>query len=351
VFPRDPALPRLRDVVEPGAALHALNTSLPGCRAGVDRVVGCRVTTVRWRPTRRTTLRLDLRLRSCHTGSLRPQTLYAKVYHDTAKALRGYEALRRVTETVANDAVRFVAPSPVAVLPELPMVLMQPLAGTPMRLLVEGRRFAGAADEVMVRAGRGLADLHGLRQLSRPNAFTAGRRVTAATELERVGRRAARVLTVDPALGEAMAALHGALAIQGWGLAPGPADVAFVHGDCKPSQFLIGRGHAPVALLDFDSAGVGDAASDVGAFMASLRQARLRALERGHDTASEARLVALRSRFLSAYTAASGRGEEFCRRAAWWEAVTLLRKAQRAFARCPFSPLPAELVREGELCL
>jgi hypothetical protein len=44
-------------------------------------------------------------------------------------------------------------------------------------------------------------------------------------------------------------------------------------------------------------------------------------------------------------------GPEFRRRAAWYEAVALLRKALRSFGRSPFSPLPALLIAEAWDCL
>jgi hypothetical protein len=39
------------------------------------------------------------------------------------------------------------------------------------------------------------------------------------------------------------------------------------------------------------------------------------------------------------------------RRFAWYEAVALERKALRAFARAPGSPLPRALVEQGHRCL
>ena len=47
-----------------------------------------------------------------------------------------------------------------------------------------------------------------------------------------------------------------------------------MHGDCKPSQFLIGDGR--VYLLDLDHCGVSDQAADVGTFLATLRQQEIR---------------------------------------------------------------------------
>jgi aminoglycoside phosphotransferase (APT) family kinase protein len=150
-------------------------------------------------------------------------------------------------------------------------------------------------------------------------------------------------------LGELAAALPDWLArLDQWG-----AELSLVHGDCKPSQFLIGGDH--VAILDFDHAGLADPANDVGTFLATLRQMALKQALKAHgDAPSAARtqwLLALERRFLDEYCAASSRGKEFYLRATWYEAVGLMRKALRAFGRSPFSPLPGELVALAWGCL
>jgi hypothetical protein len=102
-----------------------------------------------------------------------------------------------------------------------------------------------------------------------------------------------------------------------------------------------------------------DPASDVGTFLASLRQLDIRqALKspgnpRVPVTGSTAVswLRALEQQFLDGYCAMSMRRPEFRLRATWYEAVALLRKAVRAFARSPYSPLPSALVTEAWQCL
>jgi aminoglycoside phosphotransferase (APT) family kinase protein len=110
-----------------------------------------------------------------------------------------------------------------------------------------------------------------------------------------------------------------------------------------------------VALLDFDHCGMADPASDVGNFLASLRQLGARQwLKERKSAAAAARslwLQTLEQRFLDEYCAASGRGADFRWRVRWYEAVALLRKALRSFARAPRSPLPAALVDEAWRCL
>ena len=123
-----------------------------------------------------------------------------------------------------------------------------------------------------------------------------------------------------------------------------------MHGDCKPSQFRRHRG--TVTLLDFDHCGVADPASDVGSFLASLRQTGVRErLARGSGQPGQ--LEALAATFLRAYLDESGYDPAgtFGARARWYEAVALERKALRAYSRSPDSILPALLVREAHRVL
>ena len=103
-----------------------------------------------------------------------------------------------------------------------------------------------------------------------------------------------------------------------------------VHGDCKPSQFLIGP--AGVTLLDLDHCGLAEPASDVGTFLATLRQQALRGALAGRP----GRPAARRSSGSSTRTAPPPMLMiDFMMSARWYQAVALCRKALRAFARSP----------------
>jgi aminoglycoside phosphotransferase (APT) family kinase protein len=164
------------------------------------------------------------------------------------------------------------------------------------------------------------------------------RRVDA--EVDRFGLRSRRVAQVAPATGAALDDLAARLAATAK-MVPAGA-VGLVHGDCKPSQFLL-RGDRDVVLLDLDSCGRADPAADVGTFLATLRQ---HALRRGSDHGS----ADLAAAFLDAYVhEAAGTADR--RRIRWYEAVALERKALRCFARAPRSPLTRALVTHGHACL
>ena len=112
--------------------------------------------------------------------------------------------------------------------------------------------------------------------------------------------------------------------------------VGLVHGDCKPSQFLL-RGE-DVVLLDLDSCGAADPAVDVGTFLATLRQQAVRrTLGRRAVPSSADGTTPLAGLFLEEYLRSAGGPSDggLRRRIAWYEAVALERKALRCFARDP----------------
>ena len=110
-----------------------------------------------------------------------------------------------------------------------------------------------------------------------------------------------------------------------------------------------------VGILDFDHCGMSDPASDVGTYLATLRQLAIwQSLVARGSPASRSRsawLRALEAQFLAEYCRASGRDESFRLLETWYEAVGLMRKALRAFARSPRSPMPLAQAEEAWRCL
>ena len=344
-FEEDPSLPGLASAVSPGAASDVLRRALPECRNGEAQVVRCRPTLLRYRPGRRCTLRYDVWLRARAGGVLRRLTLYGKVYHDLAKAESVHEAMSMLADSRPVREGRLTTARVVAFLPELRLILQEPIAGTPLELLLGGLRGTVTAGdrrgwEGVLRSGAALAALHTC-------SLSARRDRPIAAELARFVKRAVLAVEADARIGERLGDLAAALPawlpkLREWG-----ERITLVHGDAKPGQCLVTRDG--VALLDFDHCGMADAATDVGTYLASLRQ---RAVQQGSETRGRAAgrkswLLALEGAFLDEYCRASGSGEAFRLRASWYEAVALLRKAYRAFARSPRSPLPLALVDEG----
>jgi hypothetical protein len=376
-YPHDPWLPGLAGASDPQAIADALSKVLPECRSGQARVLQVRVSPQRYRPGKRLTLRLDVRLRDAR-GNIPTRTYYAKVYHDAQKASSVYQEMQMMADQASVWEGKVVLARAAAFLPELSMVLQEPVSGTLLEDLIatmgadqrvseSAQPQAGRGWDGIKRAAAALAAVH-------TAGMVTGRQRPIQAELARFQKRAAKIESVDAVqggrMGELAAALPAWLGKQDeWG-----AEQALIHGDCKPSQFLIGDGH--VAILDFDHAGMADPANDVGTFLATLRQLairqslkskgsgwRRRAEEQGsrgdkdlftpapHYPSPPALLMALEKLFLDEYCAVSDRGDGFRLRATWYEAVGLMRKALRGFGRSPFSPLPDMMVAEAWECL
>jgi hypothetical protein len=333
-FPHDPDLPGLPRVMDPahvGRALARTTDAAPGL---VDRAHArrCRVRLLRYRPGRRATVLLTWGAGApAHVG---------KVYHDAAKAA-AVAAEAAALAAAPSSAGPLRLPPLAAHVPELGLVVHHSAPpGTPLdALLAHPRVSAAPARPAVRRAARALAELHAMPVVST-------RRRPVQQELERFAQRAAGVAEVDPALSGELARLARRLAATHTTL-PAPRS-GLVHGDCTPGQFLLSGPH--VYLLDLDHCGVSDPATDVGTFLASLRQLAVRhGLARCPPAYAET-LAELGGQFLEAYVGSRG-DDALVHRARWHEAVALERKALRAFARAPRAPLATALAAEAHRCL
>lgn len=341
-FPDDPVLPNLPKALDPRVLSSALGDALPEFHERTARILRCEVSPLRFRPGRRCTVRLSLWLREMESGRIYSRVLYGKIYHDLEKARHVYEQMLSLSSAapVEDGPVSFAKAS--AFLPGLAMVLQEPVRGTPLDGLInctteacDPRAIAG-----ILAAASALAALHNM-------GLEAGKPRSISSELARFEKRGSRIGQVNPALGGDIVKLAQTLSawlgtLDQWG-----ARTCLVHGDCKPSQFLINGQRA--ALLDFDHCGMADPAVDLGTFLATLQQMQVKQTLKDHGRLppSVRWLPDLKRQFLEAYGAASGDAPVFWQRTAWYEAVALLRKAIRGFERSPFSPLPAALVAEA----
>ena len=332
VFPRDAELPTLPEVMDPARVGPALAAERgPWSTAGRRSTARVTVTLLRYRPGKRATVLLT---------PLGAPPLVAKVYHDPVKAAAVVDESPRLQSLTSSGGVLDFAPLR-GFLPDLRLVVQQPVRGRNLEVMLGGPR--GSAREAragLQQAARCLAELHaGEAMTSRPRPVEK--------ELMRFRERAGRIATVDPALGGAADRLAERL-LSTLGELPA-ALVGTVHGDCKPSQFLIGGDR--VYLLDLDHCGVGEQEGDVGTFLASLRQREIRHIlggpRRGSSRAvDDGTAAALGEVFTTTYLDAA-RATDRLARIRWHEAVALERKALRAFARAPLSPLPSALIREA----
>jgi aminoglycoside phosphotransferase (APT) family kinase protein len=322
-------LPALAAATDPRVLCAAIRELAPGtwrrARAGPVRLL-------RYRPGRRATLL---------AGAGDPYVV--KVYHDPGKAMAVAQESVALQETLGPTAGPLRLAATIGILPGIPAVLQRVVPGHGLdQLLGSPRGRAACLVDAVRSAAQATAALH--------QAPVTSRRLRPVdAELRRFQSRAARVGRVDPAAGTQLAQLADRLiSTQPTGLG---APLRLVHGDCKPSQFRVHD--AAVTLLDFDHCGVADPASDVGCFLASLRQAGARGrFAAATGSGRPGQLEALAATFLRAYLDGSEHlPAAFRARAGWYEAVALERKALRAYSRSPDSILPALLVREAHRVL
>lgn len=337
-FPDDPELPLLSRIVDPcrlGPVLADHLATLGVSHLQRRRLVRrCQVTLLRYRPGKRATVMV------ANGGP--PARYVVKCYHDTAKAIAvaaDAVGLSAAAHGPALSLAPFLGAAPLGSEGE-PVLVHAMVSGSPLDRLVASagiaptRAFAGVA-----QAARAIAELH-------ETTYRATRSRSAVAEVCRFSRRAGRLAVLDPGFAEALTSLAERLHELHHELPPGCAGT--VHGDCKPSQFLIGPDRAH--LLDLDHVGVADPAVDVGTFLASLRQLAIRdRLARRRSPPGLAR--SLSRVFLVNYTACRGDVAPSAPRVAWHQAAALERKALRAFARAPRSPLPPALAAEAHAVL
>lgn len=318
VFPNDADLPSLPTVLDAGQLGSMLGA---GRRPSIELL--------RYRPAKRATVRI--------TSVRMASPLVAKVYHDVTKA----DAVARESTGAPPMGRKLTLAPTVAFVPEWAMVVQQAMTGQALSDLIGLHRGSQAAVAGARRAAMALAELH-----DGPLASTRERSV--GKELRRFAIRAERIASVDPVTGEALGSLAWRLLELEPEISDGP--VGIVHGDCKPSQFLL-QPDGRIALLDLDHCGISDQVGDAGTFVASLHQLAVRhRLSVRHQKAGAARLAqlaALELAFVQTYMerrAVAVTQSMIC----WHTAIALERKALRAFARAPRSPLPQALAGEGQ---
>jgi hypothetical protein len=342
-FPDDPALPSLTKALDPQTVSPALAATLPEFQPSAVRILRCDVKVLRFRPGRRCTVRLKLWLRDKESGAIYKRVLYGKIYHDLEKAGFVYEQMLSLSNSMPAKDGRISFATASAFLPDLAMVLQEPIEGVPLEDLINS--------DTEVCDPRGLAgtmmSASALAAFHTGSGMVAGKARSISKELVRFKKRGAEIGQVNLELSNEIIKTADALSawldtLDQWG-----ASTCLVQGDCKPAQFFIKD--QQVFLLDFDHAGMADPAVDVGTYLATLQQMQVKETlkNRGQPVPCASWIPDLKRQFLEAYCNAGSYPSGFWYLAKWYEAVALLRKAIRAFQRSPFSPLPAALVAEA----
>ena len=335
-FPHDPDLPSLPLVVDPARLGPVLADALSRTTPDTSRRgARCRTTLLRYRPGKRATLRVTF------VGST--DAYVAKAYHDPRKAAAVAEEAPALAGH-AEGCGTLRIPATVAHLPRARPRGPAGCAGRAprgVRWAAPCRRRAGSGSRRTRCRGRGACAGRAARHAAGDRA-RAGRSTTSSPAS---GARAAGVAGADPRLGRRPRAArrpaaghpdttpgrrrrHGARRLQA---EPAPArrPARGAAGPRPPGGVGPGRrrGHLP---------GVASAARRCG--------------RRGAGRPGPGRCPHSRRASSRRYLEARGDATSLPR-IRWQEAVALERKALRAWARAPGSPMADGLVREANTCL
>jgi len=292
-FPADTQLPAL------SAAVSLADPAPLLARLGANGSRAAEVDVLHYRPHRQCVLEYRL-----HGAGGVSRVAVGKAY-PTRGAADAAAATLRAVHAAAPSGVG--VPEPLGMVAPWRLVLMSRERGTAAGPLLA--QPGSAAEDAAAGAGAALAVLHRLPVPAAPLR-------TVVTELEHLRARSAGLRLVAPLLAARVDELLDLVAARG--LRPtGPE--TFVHGDYTASQLLVDAGR--VTVLDFDRAARGDAAVDVGTFLAGLHK-----LSPPADALSRA--------FLAQYVARSGE-RSLVDRARVMESLALVRLATRRFRAAP----------------
>ena len=263
-LPLDPALPGLAPATDPRALVEILAPRLTGSVPGLA-LQGCRAEVVRYGPDSGV-LRYELAWRLEPSRRSLKQVVYGKVYRDDRGRLVGpaVTALREHGAGASGPALPFAVPRFHGYLPDLRLVLLEAVPGTPLLSgLIRAAPTAApvdglTAETAVLACARVAAALH-------RSSIPVGPPRTLGGERDDVRAAVDALAPLAPALA---GALHGHLsALDDLALDPGgPAGVA--HGDFDASQVLFDG--PTTSVVDFDTVCRAEPALDLGSFTAHL---------------------------------------------------------------------------------
>ena len=263
-LPADPGLPALPSLTDPAAARELLERVMrDSARPGL-RLMDVQPRLARYKPGNRATLVYQLRYPDGADPTW-PPTVVAKTYREDDGAAT-YAAMRALWESPLKDGRDVRLAEPLGYLPPERVLLQGPVTGD--RTLSDALQLSVSAagqvppdlEGLLERTAAGLVALHGCGARSGPS-----RDVSA--ELNSVRQLLTRVAPSLPAA--PVAAAESLLSdLAGWAAREPPMPPGPVHGAFRPAQVLLDGGSP--GFIDFDGFGLGEAALDVGRFLARL---------------------------------------------------------------------------------
>ncbi|HEV7875209.1 MAG TPA: phosphotransferase [Nocardioides sp.] len=270
---RDPALPALGVLTEPGLAAELLQRVLRERGYDGARIAGCEPRVVRYKPGSRCTVVVRLSYAEPVGRPAPPDLVVLKTHHGD-KGETAWAAMTALWERPEAWRGRVHLAEPLAFLPEQLILVQGPVPEErTLKDLVREAVSTGTPEALAgLRAAldataAALAALHG-------SGARFGRETTLAGELDDIAEVAERLSWTVPALADAAGSFldgHRALDAGCPGDPIGPA-----HHDFRPAQVLLHGGE--VGFIDFDGAGLAEPALDLGRFRSKLRDIGIGAL-------------------------------------------------------------------------
>ena len=322
-FPVDPDLPGLVGATDTDRLIRALE---PGLTASLDGLglQSCRTGIVQYARRGHAVLRHELVWRLAPSGRTVKQVVYGRVDADDRCRLVGRvaTALRAHQEVTRESGHPFLVPRLQGMAPDLGLVLLEALPGTPLLPGLVRARAAGApapgpgeltVESATQTSARIAATLHATGLRLGPTRTLAGDAEALRADLEAVAHLApALSARLQTHLAAAQAADDGA----------GPT--GFCHGDLTPSRVIF---DGPMSsIVDLGHACTGEPALDVGQFVGHLAVTTRKARAAGRRPAESAEEP--ERTFLEAYLAADPSGADaLLSRVAAYRQVALARLA------------------------
>lgn len=323
-FPHDPELRHLHELLDPDWRRQvAVALGHDATSAAVDTAAGSPATVLGYRLGKRCVFRLALAAGDGDAGA--PSTVVVKVVKP-----------RRLAKLVRAH-VECSSPAPGIAAFALPRVLHADEAlGALVMEDVQGRTLHDLAGTVGLSqacavAGCALREFH-----ARPAGDAPPR--TAADELALLSPWVDLAAGLFPDLAGGAHRLLGELSASARRLADAAAPV-LLHRDFYDKQVMVAPGR--LTLLDLDTATPGDAALDLGNFLAHVRLRQL-------QSPQHARLLAAAG---NAFQEAYGPDRGLLARVSWWRAAATLRLAALYSLRPRWRVLSPRLLEEAETCL
>ena len=339
LFPVDGELPTLVAATDPVHMLALLQTVLPSVRNGQLVLEKCQVELGHYGRQHRCVLRYAV---AGHwVSNQRPyyQQIYGKVAADGRGELvdQALTLLRRRLREF-NQGARFAIPDTLGYYPDLHLILLSAVPGTPRIAALLKARWNGeppnassslTVEGAITTAAEVSAQLH-LAEIQLGRLRTLQDEVNDLQDACQVARQLTPALAVQ--LQEQINRLKPYLTQQ-------PLPYCFSHGDFTHTQLIFDG--AMAGLVDFDTVCQAEPALDVGQFLAYLRLAAAKAQRTTIDSAvqnvMEDSATALCNHFLKTYSQAVGytplTAAYLEKRAAVYEVVSLLRIALHSWQK------------------